>query len=133
MKPLFLIFMLLPVQLLFAQTEDIPENIQSDFEGTWVIYEKYYTNTILIKFDHGRAFMTDIGSGKAPPLTFPATLKGNRLIIPAQQNRNDYLEMEVIHHKLHVRIQHVQWDENGNIRKNTVENVEKKIFQRIRK
>ncbi len=32
MKPLFLIFMLLPVQLLFAQTEDIPENIQSDFE-----------------------------------------------------------------------------------------------------
>lgn len=132
MKKLFLISLILAAQLSFAQTGGIPENIRSAFEGKWIIIGKHYTNTVKIHFEPGKdyALFTDIGSGKAPPRVFQALFKGNILIIPARRDHNDYLEMEVIQRQLHLRIRAIQWDENGNMKNDTDNKFEERIFKR---
>ncbi|REC63971.1 hypothetical protein DRF65_04540 [Chryseobacterium pennae] len=95
---------------------------------------EYFTNSIDIRFEKGKNFatFTDIGTGEAPPKTLKATVKGNLLIIPAQQHQNDYVEAEVIKGKLYLRTRQVLWDKQGNTTGNKGSS-DQRIFKRITK
>jgi len=116
-----------------AQTMEIPNRIKSAFTGNWEYKTKFQTNTVIIKFELGKDYASfkDIGSGKAPPRTFRAQVKGEVLFIPAKQGLNDELEMEVIKGKLNLRAKQIIWDEMGNRMKTGT--VETRIFKRTAK
>lgn len=131
MKQIVLVLIVLAANVAIAQTGPIPKNISSAFEGTWQIKEKYYTNTIKIYFEQGKdyALFTDIGTGVAPSRTFKVHLKGNLLVLPAVRNENDYIEMEIIKGKLHLRSSLSLWNEKGN---KISSNQEQRIFKRVK-
>ena len=131
MKQLILIFVLLLGKASFAQTDSAAQSLRSAFEGTWQLKERYSTNTVKIQFEPGKdyALFTDIGTGEAPPLTFNVQIKGNTLILPAVQNLNDYLEMEIIKGKLHMRVRSPEWDKQGNIK--AYRQTELRIFKKL--
>lgn len=133
MKKLGFILLFLSVGILHAQNHTISQSIQSAFEGVWMYKTKYFTSSVAIRFEKGKdyALFTDIGTGEAPPKSLKAIVKGNVLIIPAQQNQNDDIEAEVIKGKLYLRIQQVTWDEKGNAIQN--KSREQRIFKRIAK
>ncbi len=134
MKKLCFILLFLLIGIFHAQTYTIPQNIQSAFEGVWIYEVKYHTNSVAIRFEKGKdyAIFTDIGTGEAPPKSMKAIVKGNLLIIPAQQNQNDYIEAEIIKGKLHLKIKQVTWDKKGNAIQNS-NSSEQRIFKRIAK
>lgn len=115
-----------------AQTHKILQSTKDAFKGYWVYKTKYFTNSVAIDFEQGKDFalFTDIGTGEAPPRTFQAIVKGNLLIIPAQQHINDYIELEVIKGRLHLRMKQVAWDDKGNIVNTNNKLEEKTIFKR---
>jgi len=117
----------------FAQTNIMPQVVRSAFEGTWQLKERHSTNTVKIQFapDKEYALFTDIGTGVAPPRTFNVQIKGNTLILPAVRNVNDYVEMEIIKGKLHMRVRFPEWDDQGNIKtyRQTVQSIFKKLNQ----
>ncbi|SDI31596.1 hypothetical protein [Chryseobacterium jejuense] len=131
MKKLCLI-LLFPLTGIFnAQTHKVPQSTKDAFKGYWMYKAQYFTNSVVIDFEPGKDFATfkDIGTGEAPPRTLQALVKGNLLIIPAKQHQNDYIELEVIKGKLHLRVKQVTWDNQGNIiNNNKLE--EKTVFKR---
>lgn len=86
----------------FAQTNKIPANTKTLFQGKWIKETKYYTNTLEIKFEKDKDYATfiDIGTGEAPPLILKAYLQGDKLIIPAKPHTNDYAEMTIKNNSL---------------------------------
>lgn len=131
MKKLSFILLFLLMGIFNAQTLEIPQNIKDTFKGYWVYKSKFFTNSVVIDFEPGKDFATfkDIGTGEAPPRTLHAIVKGNLLIIPAQQHKNDYIELEVIKGKLHLRVKQVTWDQ-GNMITNNSKLEEKTVFKR---
>jgi hypothetical protein len=134
MKQIVLVLMVLVAKVVAAQLGPIPKNIRSAFEGTWQLKEKHHTNTLKIHFEQGKdyALFTDIGTGVAPSKTFKLPLKNNLLVLPAVMNQNDYIEMEVIKGKLHLRSLPVQWDQNGNRISSVQERPEQRVFKRVK-
>lgn len=130
-----IIFLLFVTQFSVAQTGIIQKSSRSAFEGIWQYKNKFQTNTVRIHFEPGKdyAIFTDIGSGVAPSKTFHATVKGNLLVIPARQKQNDYIELEVIKGMLHVRTKPGRWDEKGNIITTDRNQMDQKVFSRIKK
>lgn len=128
-KKLYFSLLFLLTGIFNAQTHEILQSTKDAFKGYWVYKTKYFTNSIAIDFELGKDFalFTNIGTGEAPPRTFQAVMNGNLLIIPAQRHINDYIELEVIKGKLHLRMKQVTWDDKGNI-DNKLE--EKTIFNR---
>ncbi|MCS4162970.1 hypothetical protein [Sphingobacterium sp. BIGb0116] len=117
MKRLFtIIFIVIAAQSSYAQSTTIPLTVKTAFEGIWQYSVKYETNTVKIHFEPGTdyALFTDDGSGIAPAKTVKANVNGKLLIIPAIQNENDEVELEIINKKLHLRATPVLWDEKGN-------------------
>ncbi|WP_159732423.1 hypothetical protein [Sphingobacterium sp. 18053] len=117
MKRLFtIIFIVIAAQSSYAQSTTIPLTVKTAFEGIWQYSVKYETNTVKIHFEPGTdyALFTDDGSGMAPAKTVKANVNGKLLIIPAIQNENDEVELEIINKKLHLRATPVLWDEKGN-------------------
>ena len=135
MKQMVLVFMLLLARSSFAQTREIPQNIRSAFAGTWQQKEKHFINTVKIQFEPGKeyAIFTDIGSGVAPAKILQATVSGNLLVIPARQEVNDFIEMEIIKGCLHLRIRPTIWNKDGTSVNDSVMPVETCIFKRIGK
>lgn len=115
-----------------AQNLEIPQNMKDAFKGYWVHKSKFSTNSVAINFEQGKDFaiFTDIGTGEAPPQNLHAMAKGNLLIIPAKQHQNDYIELEIIKGKLHLRVKQVMWDKDGNIIHNNTKPEEKTVFKR---
>ncbi|MBP2617802.1 hypothetical protein [Chryseobacterium jejuense] len=132
MKKLCLILLFLLTGIFHAQIHNIPQSTKDTFKGYWVYKAQYFTNSVAIDFEPGKDFaiFTDIGTGEAPPRTLQALVKGNLLIIPAKQDQNDYIEMEVIKGKLHVRAKQVTWDNQGNMINNNSRLEEKTVFKR---
>lgn len=117
MKRLFtIIFILIGAQISYAQNTNIPLTVKTAFEGIWQYIVKYETNTVKIHFEPGMdyALFTDEGSGMAPAKTVKANVNGKLLVIPAIQNENDEVELEIINKKLHLRATPILWDEKGN-------------------
>ncbi|RXM53198.1 MULTISPECIES: hypothetical protein [unclassified Chryseobacterium] len=132
MKKLCYLLLFLLAGIFSAQTHEIPQSVKDAFKGYWVYNGKYFTNSVAIDFEPGKDFavFTDIGTGEAPPIALQATVKGNLLIIPAEQNKNDYIELEVIKGKLHLRVKQVMWDKDGNIIHSNSKPEERTIFKR---
>ncbi|SDD27107.1 hypothetical protein [Niabella drilacis] len=133
MKQLSLILFLLTTGVSSAQTNAVPKEIQTTFAGIWEVKEKYGTNTVSIRFEPGKnyAVVKDIGNGMAPPRTFQATLKGKTFVIPAQKEKNDYIELEVIRGKLHLRSKPVNWNGQGDLGDDNANKFKVKIFTRM--
>ena len=134
MKKQYLILLFLLTGIFHAQIHTIPQSTKDIFQGYWVYKSRYFTNAVAIDFEQGKNFATfrDIGTGEAPPKTLQATVKGKLLIIPAQQHENDYIELEVIRGKLHLRVKQVTWDNQGNMINNNSKPEEKTVFKRIK-
>lgn len=133
MKQLPLLLFLF-TKLCFAQSE-IPQHIKSAFTGTWIYEDKFHSNTIVIKFEQGKdyAIFKDIGTGEAPTETFRAKVKGNLLVVSAQREKNDEIEMEIIKGKLHLRTRPAIWSRNGTIVNSKDDHWAKRVFKRIKK
>lgn len=134
MKQLPVLLIFLFAKFGFAQNE-IPQNIKTSFTGTWVYEDKFYTNTIIIMFEKGKDYATfkDIGTGEAPTETFRAKLKGNLLVVAAQREKNDEIEMEIVKGKLHLRTRPAIWGRDGTILNNKSNHWAKRIFKREKK
>jgi hypothetical protein len=134
MKPLLIFFLFLSAKLSFAQTGAVPKGLQTAFSGVWERNEKYGINMVSISFEPGKdyAVFKDIGNGMAPPRTFHAALKGKIFVIPPQKEKNDYIELEVIKGRLHLRNRITVWDEKGNIIRTEPEKSEEKVFKRTK-
>ncbi|WP_336960353.1 hypothetical protein [Chryseobacterium contaminans] len=132
MKKLYLILLFMLTGIFHAQIHNIPQSTKDAFKGHWIYKAKYFTNSVAIDFEPGNNFATfrDIGTGEAPPLTLQAMVKGKLLIIPAKQHQNDYIELEVIKGKLHLRVKQVTWDKQGNMINNNSTPEEKTVFKR---
>lgn len=134
MKPLFCLWMVLISTFAVAQTDRMPLAVRKAFEGTWQYNQKYGTNTVRIRFEEGKdyALFTDIGNGMAPARTLRAIPKGELLVIPAKQHENDYVELQVIKGKLHLKVRQVDWDENGKEIKASNHSTEHQVFKRVK-
>lgn len=133
-KILLVLWMVLISMLADGQTVCISTRFRSAFEGTWQNKQKYNTNTVRIRFEAGKdyALFTDIGNGMAPACTLKAIPQGDLLVIPAQQNRNDYIELQIVKGRLHLKAKPVNWDENGKEIKNDGKAMDLRVFKRIR-
>lgn len=134
MKPLLFLGMILISTLTCAQTDRIPLDFRKAFEGTWQHNQKYGTNTVRIRFEAGKdyALFTDIGNGMAPAVTLKAIPKGDLLVIPAKQNENDYLELQIVKGKLHLKGMPVSWDENGKELKDNNQPGRHVVYKRVK-
>ncbi|MDR2237313.1 MAG: hypothetical protein LBE92_14415 [Chryseobacterium sp.] len=134
MKPLLIIFLLLSAKLSFAQTGAVPKGLQTAFSGVWERNEKYGINTVSISFEPGKdyAIFKDIGNGMAPPRIFHAVLKGKIFVIPPQKEKNDYIELEVIKGRLHLRNRPAAWEEKEKRIKAANGKFEEKVFKRAK-
>lgn len=128
-----IILLLLAVQLSFAQS--IPESVKLAFAGVWQYKTKYQTNTVKIHFEQGAdyALFTDIGSGMAPAKTLKANIKGKLLLIPAVQNENDEIELQIINEKLYLHATPVLWDANGKRLQSQDAQKVQRIFKRVKR
>lgn len=133
-KPLLFLWMVLISTLACAQTDRTANSVRKAFEGIWQYKQKYGTNTVRIQFEEDKdyALFTDIGNGMAPERKLHAALQGDLLVIPAKQDSNDYVELQIVKGKLHLRVRAVNWDENGKEVKGNEEVTEYRIFQRVK-
>lgn len=133
MKHLPLLLVFLFTKLCFAQSE-IPQNIKTSFTGTWFYEDNFHTNTIIIMFEKGKDYATfkDIGTGEAPTETLRAKVKGHLLVVPAQREKNDEIEMEIVKGKLHLRTRPAIWGRDGTILNNKSDHWAKRIFKRVK-
>lgn len=134
MKQLALLLIFLFAKLSFAQNK-IPQSIKSSFTGTWIYEDKFHTNTIVINFEQGKdyAIFKDIGTGEAPTENFRAKVKGNLLVIAAEREKNDEIEMEIVKGKLHLRTRPAIWSRNGTIVNSKDTPWNKRVFKRVKK
>ncbi|WP_289663821.1 hypothetical protein [Flavobacterium panacagri] len=134
MKSLFTIFLLLcSIGFSFGQTKPIPENIKTLFEGKWIIVTKYQTNTVEIKFEKGKDYATfiDIGTGEAPPIILHASFDGNKLVIPAETHKNDYVEMMIKNGRLVFKTIPTIQKEDGTFEKPDEKHLLSTVFTKV--
>ncbi|MGE8427494.1 MAG: hypothetical protein ACN6O7_06440 [Sphingobacterium sp.] len=135
MKRLFtIIFIVIAAQISYAQSTTIPLTVKTAFEGIWQYSVRYETNIVKIHFEPGTdyALFTDDGSGMAPAKTVKANVNGKLLVIPAIQNENDEVELEIINKKLHLRATPILWDEKGNRIGSQDDQKVHRVFKRIK-
>lgn len=108
---------------------------KESFAGTWEYKQRFHNLRFEIKFENNSDYATiiDIGTGEAPELIFQAEIKGNLLVIQAQQRQNDYMEFEIIKRKLHFRTRPTIWDENGEAVPIKSDFFATRIFKRLKK
>lgn len=118
----------------FGQGDTIPQVIKSQFEGKWLRTTKYQTNTIEIKFEPGNDYATfiDIGSGEAPPITLHAFVRGTKLVIPACEHENDYVDMEIVKGKLVLRLQPIIWQGDETLMPDEMKMFLKTTFSKVK-
>jgi hypothetical protein len=134
MKSLFAIFAFVcSIGFSFGQSNPIPQNIKTQFEGKWIIVKRYYTNTVEIKFEKNKDYATfiDIGTGEAPPHILKAFFQENKLVIPAQTHKNDYVEMTIKNGKLLFKTSPTIEKADGTFQKPDEKHLLSKVFTKV--